>query len=425
MKQYNAGDFFKKHYEATLKKTRFYKGHELLDFNQPNILYYTPRLFMQTNAYLNDPDYDPNPDPNKYVNLAFKELQNENKISHKSLVNLGYQFEPYPFPASALSMDLEARLFDDQANLIIQTETKGYKFNHGVLNVAYATAYIANGSTHWAGVTVAFPELDPTHVYYLDLIEKYRLDAQKAIELIAPSQKMHVKGRIGNFTRKVTVPITPVDTIGNVTDYHPHWMAYNPKQIIFDKAFVGMQFEFAKKHPDIIEPQQKIKRNQTDLSAIGRQSILLDFNNVPQLILDPSAGVFNEYYGESRDVMFDLEDALNRTNREMPKETLTLIDKIVKTGDDIPNKTHFAVNNTSSYMAALLGLHYQHDNNFPELDHNGQGSELINFAYLMNQEVALENHIPQYLDIMGTKRHYSRYDFEEKLPVFLVNASKS
>lgn len=422
MKQYNAGEFFKKHYEASLKKTRFFKGHELIDFDRPNIFYYTPRFFMQTNAYLNDPDYDMNPNPDKYMNLAFDEIKNNQKLSHKTLVNLGYNSEPYPFPVQALTMDLEARLFDDQARLIMQTKTTGYKFENAVPNVAYASPYINNGPARWTGVSIAFPQLKPTHVYYLDLIERYQLDAQKTVDLLAPSQKDHVKGKLGKFTRKVTVQITPVKSVSTVDAYCPHWLAYNPKQTIFGKAFVGMQYEFAKSHPFVIEPQKKIKCDNTDLSAIGKQSIMLDFNNVPRLIFDPSAGIFNEYYGNSQDIMSDLKTALDKANREISQKTYELISKIVATGDNTPNTTHFTVNDVASYMASLLGLHFCHNNSFPELDHNGQGSELVNFAYLMNQEVALDKRIPRYLNLMKIKRHYSQYDFEEKLPAFLVVA---
>ena len=404
MKQMSAGQVFKSHYDASLKHTKFNKGHELIDFDKPNLLFYVPTLFTQVNTYLEDRQYTPNVDISQTVSEAMTYIKAGKKLPKRIIVNLGYNAEPVSSIPQMFSMDITSRFFYDKAKLLVESATTGYEFKHSVPNFSYATTCMKDGRTKWDGVTIAFPTLKTSKTYYLEVVETYHLNVDEFLEDSNIPKTRTDFLKYGDFTRKVIFPLQ-VDTRHTINAHQAKWNCDQNKQL--QTAFcASMRSDI---DPRILEPISHKYGENTDLSAIGQQSVLMGLNNVSRIIFDPTIGVFCDYNGSQSDFIENVKLDLHEHNLEPMPELLTLL-------------KNFTTNQSSlSYVAAMMGTHCRYGLKSEVrkcLDHNGLGGEIIDFkALLFNPKM---QRLHRYLSTTSIKRHHSYYDFEEVEPSFIL-----
>lgn len=406
MTDISSGEVFKKHFDASLKHTKFEKGANEINFEKPNLFYYVPTLFTQVNGYMTDHDYDPMLNLQNAMTQAIGIIKNGKTLPRSIIVNMSYKCSPVVSSLQDFTMDITARLFDDKASLLLENTTTGYEFKHSVPNHSYLTACVRDGNTKWDGVIIAFPTLPEGRKYYLEVIETYHLNIDEFLEDNDVPKDASSFGHVGDFTRKMIFPLN-IDETHSVKDYQAHWNAN------FDPMF-NIAFSVVTRSDDdvsTIEPIRKKFSDDLDLSAIGAQSAFLGLNNVPRILVDPTSGVFVDYYGKQSDFLKNINEDLNSHNIEVAPEFKKLMFEFTKEPSSIP------------YVAALIGTHFRHailGKTSKCLDHNGLGSEVVNFQALLAQGTPREKMTQRYIDPLETKEHKSRYDFEELVPSFTL-----
>lgn len=414
-----AGEYLKGALNAGLKKGEIVKGEDLLNKDKPLLFYYDPSIMMILNtnqrAYLSD---------SKQSDITEKLLMdNQKALEDPDTINnaladelrsmLGYRLEVPIFNPKCMTLSIESRVFDEQANMLMEYHTKGIKFGTPLPNHGYGVAYTPSGHKRYYGVAVPLPTLNKDDkIYYLEIIETWHINLEEIFSDLNAHQET-------TFTRKITVPIKP--TINKETSNCEVFWDAEKAEILsrskkkdmsimatnLNKMLRPSNFRmFNEGHTDYLEPlnylNTKTKITVADMSAVDENCIVLGCTSVPSLLMDPYVGIFDRFQGDEQDIVKSFEDALNQRNLQMSKSLRGLAQIVL--GDEA----------TNTYYAAVTGTHTHYKNWTKELDHNGQGCNLVSFRNLIKG-----NGEPRYYALANIRtNHTSRYDFEERLPQF-------
>ena len=397
--------------------------------NHTNVFYYIPTMQLQANGWYSQTQLD-----QAAADQALAEFTKTGKVSLDFVKQIGYYYKAFYSCPKAWSMKLDARLFDENSELLLDRTINKISFSTPFPNKSYALATVKKGNSKFTGVAIPFPMLEEGHSYQLELIEHWYMNPQ---ELFSGTND----SKLRKFTRKLTIPLQ-VNT--KIKLHMPRWIEKDdpfdaqhglgapnltPEEAKLEKALNYPNYLFFMTHPEINEATDKIKINQSkrDLDEIGPQSILLADRNMPRLHCDPALGIFNEFYGNFDDAVASFRKLANQHN-------LTLNDNIElyravndHINEAIANDANGSKSSNSDYskanteIFATLGNAFvpiANNNISRTLNHNNLGVNMLSMDNLLYKQ---GNRFLIYGNL-GI-RHQSRYDFEEYLPQFGVCSS--
>ncbi|MCT7808091.1 MAG: hypothetical protein N4R13_08025 [Lactobacillus crispatus] len=376
--------------------------------NNPNFLYYVPKLFTTEIE-------GPNGEDAKVAQAFFNTwnyLQghpdNQKNVPSKLIEEIEFTSSAAMSMPKAFALNIEARLFNEQAQVLADYSIKGLKFGTPAPNKACMYPYISNGHKRYYGIMLPYPNLEAKNTYRLEIIEHYTLN---------------VNGKEGNFTRKIIVPIS----VGNTGNRH--FAEFVAGKKIYN-ILQYSSFEFYNRKPDDWKSSLGKFNNKVEWyhdcsytpdhvqeHVMGKQTIWFGDSVVPSLMMAVSNIVqpiiLNRFNGNDEDFFYSVLkyvnqidsltfDSLTQLNNEYLAQSLTLAsDGLAK-----------------SLIASTVNAKFKPSICNKELNHNGLGCSNVNIFNMIyskgNRHLSMTDELPYLIN--------SRYDFEELTPEIVVNA---
>ena len=426
-KRMNAGEYY--HQVMLICNKNAAINDQLNINNHTNVFYYIPTMQLQANGWYNQPQLD-----QAAADQALDEFTKTGEVPLYFVKQIGYYYKAFYSCPKAWSMKLDARLFDENSELLLDRTINKISFSTPFPNKSYALATVKKGNSKFTGVAIPFPMLEEGHSYQLELIEHWYMNPQ---ELFSGTSDNELR----KFTRKITIPVQ-VNT--KIKPHMPRWIEKDdpfdaehglgapnltPEETKLEKVLNYPAYLFFMTHPEINEATDKIKINQSksDLDEIGPQSILLADRNVPRLHCDPAMGVFNEFYGSFNDTVASFRKLAHQHNLaltdsiELYRTANNHINEAI--ADDAngskPSNSDYRKANTEIF--ATLGNTFvpiANNNISRTINHNNLGVNMLSIDNLLHQQ---GNRFLTYDNL--SIQHHSQYDFEEYLPQFGVCSS--
>lgn len=325
----NADDFY---YNALLGSQRQSKNALKLSKGKTNVFWFEPKLFTSS-----------------YAGLSNVEI-----IKSKSEFLKGnFKKAGIPVPVVVDEKDwlykAEFKLFDQNANLVMETELDDIKLGHAVPNKSYLTPYVIYKRKKYYGVTVAFPHLNEG-LYNLDIHEQWK----------SPFLSF-------NIQRKLNIPfiVSPDyqeynQTIANpnIDDNQPIWSSKWYKDEGDTICYLNLL--------DNINREIGITK-VGDFKKIGTQSISLNQDLVPTININMNDGIaYSSWYGSNE----ELKDSY-LTYYRIPTY---LTKKVKKEINDLLTIDKWAPLNSNMVKGTVAAIVNAHTTKYKrQLDHSGDG----------------------------------------------------
>lgn len=137
--------------------------------NNPNFLYYVPKLFTTEIE-------GPNGEDAKVAQAFFNTwnyLQghpdNQKNVPSKLIEEIEFTSSAAMSMPKAFALNIEARLFNEQAQVLADYSIKGLKFGTPAPNKACMYPYISNGHKRYYGIMLPYPNLEAKNTYRLEI----------------------------------------------------------------------------------------------------------------------------------------------------------------------------------------------------------------------------------------------------------------
>lgn len=426
-KTMNAGEYYRQVMLICNKNAAI--NDQLNIDNRTNVFYYIPTMQLQANGWYNQNQLD-----QTAANRALAEFTKTGKVPLDFVKRIGYYYKAFYSCPKAWSMKLDARLFDENSELLLDRTINKISFSTPFPNKSYALATVKKGNSKFAGVAIPFPMLEEGHSYQLELIEHWYMNPH---ELFSGTNDSELR----EFTRKITIPLK----VNSKAEPHmPRWIEKDdpfdaehglgapnltPEETKLEKVLNYPSYLFFMTHPEINEATNKININQSkgSLDEIGPQSILLADRNVPRLHCDPAMGVFNEFYGSFDDTVASFRKLASQhnfvlnSNIELYRAVNDHINEAIADGANGSKPSNSDYRQANTEIFATLGNAFvpiANNNISRTINHNNLGVAMLSMDNLLHKR---GNRFLIYGNLRI--RHHSRYDFEECLPQFGVCSS--
>ena len=426
-KTMNAGEYYR---QAMLICNKNAVINDQLNINNhTNVFYYIPAMRLQANGW-----YSQNQLDQAAADQALTEFTKTGKMPLDFVKQIGYYYKAFYSCPKAWSMKLDARLFDENSELLLDRTINKISFSTPFPNKSYALATVKKSNSKFTGVAIPFPMLGEGHSYQLELIEHWYMNPQ---ELFSGTND----SKLRKFTRKLTIPLQ-VNT--KAKPHMPRWIEKDdpfdakhglgvpnltPEEAKLEKALNYPDYLFFMTHPEINEATDKLNISQSkrDLDEIGPQSILLAHRNVPQLHCDPAMGVFNEFYGSFDDTVASFRKLAHQHNLaindniELYRAANDHINEAIANDANGAKPANSDYSKANTEIFATLGNAFvpiANNNISRTINHNNLGVNMLSMDNLLHQQ---GNRFLIYGNL-GIQ-HQSQYDFEEYLPQFGVCGS--
>lgn len=397
--------------------------------NDTNVLYYIPTMQLQANGWYDQAQLD-----QATADKALTEFKETGKVSLDFVKQIGYYYRLLYSCPEAWSMKLDARLFDENSNLLLDRTINKISFTTPVPNQSYTLATVKKDGSNFTGVAIPFPMLENRHNYQFELIEHWFLNPQ---ELFSGTND----NKLREFTRKITIPVA----VNEKAKLHlPQWLTNAspldtqhgtvPPYLTPDEQKLSEVLDYTSylsfaAHPEINEATDKLDSHHSkrELDKLGPQSILLTDSNVPCLHCDPAFGIFNEFYGNFDDAVASFRKLANQhnlllnSNIELYRAVNNHINDAIADDTNGFRQTDNDYSKANTEIFAALGNAFVPiaDNNASRtINHNNLGVTTVSMDNLLHKR---SNRFLTYSNL--SIRHHSRYDFEEYLPQFGVCSS--
>lgn len=418
MTLYAPGQYYFRLAQAAQKQMKIYDQAKIDLENRPNIFFYMPRIFAIADQNF---DFDHLGDN---LGRIFNESQKRTHLTADQLTAIAYHPIPYKLDSHYVHLSVTIRLFDENAHLILERVLPDIHFNHPEPNKAYAYAYLPDGRQRFNGVGFFMSDLGSAHTYTLELFEDWSINMNLMYRDFDQWRQ---------FSRRITIPIKPKEGINR---YQPRFLdlSNDYDQYVNDpnnypdimmkiarsgkddmtKLFRSAIFtEFQMSRPDHYLGVKKFDPDSTDLSQIGRQSILLEEEFAPRLICNFDLGVYEAFTGNYQMVQRALTDAYAQHDPQALSSLSNLIEDTLKDNRD-----------QLDAVAAIFGVHFDPRDlkaakYYPELthvfDYHDQGSSIVARDHLVDANR------PRYQIIFPRLTpHRSHYDFENLTEPYYV-----
>lgn len=393
-KKITANQFCKEMLVAT-KKHFVNHNENKINFSNTSFLYYVPRIlsFVVSNKGFDFPNFS-----ESFISLwdyLSTHSTAQGKVPSKVLNKIKMNSEVVRNYPNAWSLDIDARLIDEKANLVNDYSIKNIKFGSPAPNKGFIFPYINNGNKRYYGIMLPYSPLKAMHSYQLEIIEHYTFNT---------NEKVH-------FTREIIVPINVGKTdnrhfakvmdIQNDSGHNfDYFEFYNRKRRDWKLCFSELNNK--------VDDWQDYDNNDT---IMGKQTILIGDSLVPNLsmemgnICEPL--ILNDFYGTDEELGNSIVKYLNQFDKTKNNhwDTKVLAKSLVLVADSL----------SRSLIASMVKAKTK---GRKEFNHNGLGCSNIS---IYNMVV---NKRPRQLAILEEYPYSirSQYDFEELMPPITVNA---
>lgn len=397
--------------------------------NDTNVLYYIPTMQLQANGWYDQAQLD-----QATADKALAEFKETGKVSLDFVKQIGYYYRLLYSCPEAWSIKLDARLFDENSNLLLDRTINKISFTTPVPNQSYTLATVKKDGSNFTGVAIPFPMLENRHNYQFELIEHWFLNPQ---ELFSGTND----NKLREFTRKITIPVA----VNEKAKLHlPQWLTNTspldtqhgtvPPYLTPDEQKLSEVLDYTSylsfaAHPEINEATDKLDSHHSkrELDKLGPQSILLTDSNVPCLHCDPAFGIFNEFYGNFDDAVASFRKLANQhnlllnSNIELYRAVNNHINDAIADDTNGFRQTDNDYSKANTEIFAALGNAFvpiANNNASRTINHNNLGVTTVSMDNLLHKR---SNRFLTYSNL--SIRHHSQYDFEEYLPQFGVCSS--